>query len=80
MEISFERFCEDVAEILKLDRGDLGDDQSIVDDLGIDSLKLLDLSAKLENMYDVKYSSASFIEMDTVTELYEYTKKLLDNK
>lgn len=75
--MDYEKFCDEVAEILKLDKGEFSDGQSIVDDLGIDSLKLLDLSAKLEKIYNVKYSSASFIEMDTVPELYEYTKELL---
>lgn len=78
--MNFEKFCDNIAEILKLDKEDLIENQSIVDDLGIDSLKLLDLCSQLEKIYDVKYSTASFIEMDTATELYEYTQKLLDNK
>lgn len=78
MEITFEKFCDDIAEILKVDKKELMEADSIVDELGIDSLRLLELSTKLESMYNLKYSSASFIEMESVSDLYSYTKKLLE--
>lgn len=77
MNLEFEKFCKNIANILNVERNEISEECSIIDDIGIDSLKLLDLCSRLEKLYSIKYSVANFIELDTVGELYDYTMELL---
>ena len=58
--INFNQFGEMIAQQLGVDQGLIMPETSLLDDLGIDSLSLVNVIIKLERKYNIR------IEMDTV--------------
>lgn len=80
VDLDFEQFKSDVAGLLQITNTDLYYDSDILSDIGIDSLRLVSLGVKLQDIYSIKISTAAFIELDTLGELYEYITKCIEAK
>lgn len=52
--------------------------KSLVEDLGMDSLKMMELVAALEDNFDVAIPISRLAEIKTVADLYSATSKLHD--
>ena len=54
-----ERVCQCIAQVLNLDAATISEEQKLVDDLGADSLDLLDLTFRLQQEFKVTISPPS---------------------
>jgi acyl carrier protein len=67
----------DAADQLGVDAGELVADASILDDLGADSLDVVELVMALEEAFDIEVPDAHVEEMRTMGEIEYYVAKRL---
>ncbi len=60
-----------IADHIGLDVGRLKKETSFIDDLGIDSLTLINFIVKLEKKYNVKVEMDNIVKLKTVGEAYD---------
>ena len=70
----FEKIQEIVAEQLSVDKDSITMDTSFKDDLGADSLDLLELVMALEEEYDIEIPTEDLEKINTVNDVVEYIK------
>ena len=63
-----------VAEQLGVDESQVTEDASFIDDLGADSLDIVELVMALEEEYDVEIPSDDLAELNTVGDVINYLK------
>lgn len=68
---------ETVAEHLGLDGATLGPDVHLADDLGVDSLALLDLAMRVEDVFDVWLTDDQTQGVQTVRDLSEAVREAI---
>jgi len=59
---------------------EIGLDKKIVEDLGIDSLKVIEIATEIEKTYKVKVKDMDIMELGTVREAVEFIQGLLVKK
>lgn len=75
----FEKLCKLIAEQFGVDPETVTADSAFVDDLGADSVDLVDLSMALEEEFGMEEMEAEEIEgIVTVGDLYKYMQDHLD--
>ena len=74
----FEKLRELLSEQLEIDKDKITMDTHIVNDLGADSLDVVELLMSLEDEYDVTITDDAVRELFTVREVVEFVEKLLD--
>jgi acyl carrier protein len=75
----FEKLCEIIADQYGLERGAITADTAFVDDLGADSVDLVDLSMTLEGEFGLEEMDEKDItSIVTVGDLYKYMQEHLD--
>ena len=75
----FEKLCKLIAEQFGVDPDSVNADTAFVDDLGADSVDLVDLSMALEDEFGMEEMEADEIEsIVTVGDLYKYMQYHLD--
>ena len=74
----FEKLREVLADQLEIDEEKITMDTHIVNDLGADSLDVVELLMSLEDEYDVTITDDAVRELYTVREVVEFVEKLLD--
>ena len=75
----FKKLCELIAEQFGVEPDSLNADTSFVDDLGADSVDLVDLSMALEAEFGMDEMETDEIEsIKTVGDLYKYMQDHLD--
>ena len=74
----FEKLRELLAEQLEIDEDKITMDTNIVDDLGADSLDVVELLMSLEDEYDITITDDAVRELYTVREVVEFVEKMLD--
>ena len=75
----FEKLCKLIAEQFGVDPESVTADSAFVDDLGADSVDLVDLSMALEEEFGMEEMEAEEIEaIVTVGDLYKYMQEHLD--
>ncbi len=72
----FERVQEIIAEELDVDKEQVTEDASILNDLGADSLDVVELVMALEESFDITVSDDEVQKLKTVGDVVEYIKKL----
>ena len=73
------KLCELIAEQFGVEPDSVTADTSFVDDLGADSVDLVDLSMALEDEFGLEEMEADEIEsINTVGDLYKYMQDHLD--
>ena len=77
--MEFEKLKKVIADVLNVDPDEIGMDSTFVDDLGADSVDLVDLSMALEEEFGMEEMEAEEIEgIVTVGDLYKYMQDHLD--
>ena len=75
----FEKLCALIASQFGVEPEVVGKDTSFVDDLGADSVDLVDLSMALEEEFGMEEMDTEDIEsISTVGDLYKYMQEHLD--
>lgn len=75
----FEKLCKLIAEQFGVEPDSVNADTAFVDDLGADSVDLVDLSMALEDEFGMEEMEADEIEsIVTVGDLYKYMQDHLD--
>ena len=75
----FEKLCKLIADQFGVEPDTVGADTAFVDDLGADSVDLVDLSMALEEEFGMEEMEAEEIEsIVTVGDLYKYMQDHLD--
>ncbi len=68
----FERLQKIIAEQLEIDEDDIRPDSDIIDDLGADSLDIVDLVMSIEDEFQVEVPDEAVEEMRTVDDAVRY--------
>lgn len=75
----FDKLCKLIAEQFGVDPDSVSADSAFVDDLGADSVDLMDLSMALEEEFGMEEMDSEDIEsIVTVGDLYKYMQEHLD--
>lgn len=75
----FEKLCKLIAEQFGVEPDSVTTDTAFVDDLGADSVDLMDLSMALEDEFGMEEMDSDSIEsIVTVGDLYKYMQEHLD--
>lgn len=68
----FERLQRIIAEQLEIDDDDITPDSDIMDDLGADSLDVVDLVMSIEDEFEIEVPDEAVEEMKTVADAVKY--------
>ncbi len=68
---AFAKFTEDAVEVLAVEPAQVTPDASFGDDLGADSLDLVELVMALEETFDIEVAEDELKEIKTVGEAFE---------
>ena len=74
----FEKLRELLCAQLEIDEDKITMDTHIVNDLGADSLDVVELLMSLEDEYDITITDDAVRELFTVREVVEFVEKMLD--
>ena len=72
-----EKVKEIVAEMLDLEATEIKDDAKIIDDLGADSIAVMEIVMELESEYDVEVPTEDILELLTVADIVNYVETKL---
>ena len=72
--MEFEKVKKVVAEQMGVDEASISKDTSFVDDLGADSLDVVELVMALEEEFDMEFSDGEAENMKTIGDVVEYIK------
>lgn len=67
-----EKIRQNLSEMLNIDPSDITVDTSFTDDLGIDSLDMIELVTSLEDEYGVEFDAEDMNDLKTVGEVITY--------
>lgn len=76
----YERICRIIAEELSADADSITMDTNLVDDLGADSLDLVELINIFEDEFGILITDNAVRELYTVREITEFIEKLIASK
>ena len=68
-----------IATQLSLTTDDVCEDSRIIDDLGADSLDVVELTVKLEDKYSLTISDSELMKLKTVSDILSYIDCNLNN-
>ncbi|CDF57913.1 acyl carrier protein [Thermobrachium celere] len=74
----FERVKERISEVLGIDPEDITMESSFIDDLGADSLDVVELIMALEDEFDLEIPDEEAEKIQTVGDVVEYIKENTD--
>ena len=72
-----EKIKEIVAEILDLEASDIKEEAKIIDDLGADSIAVMEIVMELEEEYDVEVPTEDILNLLTVADIINYVEAKL---
>ncbi len=70
------KIIEIVADILELEEDEVKVDALILDDLGADSIAVMEIVMELESEFDVEVVTEDITELKTVSDIEKYISKL----
>ncbi len=73
--MEFETIVRIIAEQFSLDEADISMETSLIDDLGADSLDLVDLMMALEEEFDFEIPEEDLEDITTVGDVVDYAKR-----
>ena len=65
-----------IADVLEMDKNEIDENTNLINDLGLESLDLVDLVAAFEKKYDVEILDKDIKNLQTVNDIIKY----LENK
>jgi len=69
-----------LSQMTGLDVPEIGDTDDLFNDLGIDSLKVIEIATQIERMYKIVVKESDLMKLRTVKEAVAYLKEVLENK
>lgn len=72
----YENVIKALAEQFEVEPDSLNENTSIIDDLGADSLDVVELIMSLEEMYEITISDEDAVTLDTVGKIVAYIENL----
>ncbi|MCR5737807.1 MAG: acyl carrier protein [Eubacterium sp.] len=75
--MEFERLASAIAEVLDIDQSTITEDSKFVDDLGADSLDVLEIVMGIEDEFGIKVPTEATGSIVTVGDAFEAIKKAL---
>lgn len=66
-----------LSRITGLDPGEINDQDSLVDDLGVDSLKVIEIATEIERSYKVKIKDSQLMNIKSVADAANILEELL---
>ena len=66
-----------VAEILDLEENEIKDDAKIIDDLGAESIEVMEIVMELEDEYDVEVPTVDVLNLVKVDDIVKYVEAKL---
>ena len=74
MDMEFKKLCSIIVDVLGVDESDIDMDTTFIDDLGADSLDVLQLLMTIEDEYGVKIPDEELENFHTVGDIVEYVE------
>lgn len=71
---------EMLSKLTGLEPSEIGDDDDLFKDLGIDSLKVIEIATKIERQYQVVVKDSQLKNLRTVKEAVALLRELLEKK
>ena len=69
-----------LSKLIDLKLSAINDDSDLFNDLGIDSLKVIDIVTQIERTYKVKVKDSQLINLHTVKDVVNFLRESLDKK
>ena len=76
-ELTFQQFQETLAELLQMDIELIREDAVIYQEIGIDSLGLVNLGVKVQKKFGIQIPPSVMVEVKTIGDFYNIVKKLV---
>ena len=73
----FEKLCEFLANQLGIEKSEIRPDTNIIDDLGADSLDVVELLTAMEDEFNIIITDERIRELYTVGEVTEFLENLI---
>jgi acyl carrier protein len=80
MKITFEELREMISEKLGIEKDQITETSSFVNDLGVDSLEQVEVIMELEKKFDITIPDEDQDKLSTVGDLLKYLNEKLANK
>lgn len=71
---------EMLSRLTGLDVSEIGDTDDLINDLGIDSLKVIEIATQIERTYKVTVKDSELAKLRKVNEAVEFLRELLARK
>lgn len=75
----FEKVRDIIAEKLNVDAEEIKPESSIIDDLGADSIDLIELIMNLEEEYGISISDEEAVKLKTVKDVVDFINTQVEN-
>lgn len=72
--------CDIIVEQLEIDYDEISEDSKFIDDLNADSLDIVEMVMKVEELYDIEVDDDIASSIVTVQDVLDYLNSQLDNK
>ena len=69
-----------LSKLTGLDPSEIGDNADIVNDLGVDSLKVIEIATSIERTYKVVVKDSELAKLRTVKDAVGFIKELLEKR
>lgn len=70
-----QKIKEIIAEILSLDVEEISDDASILDDLGADSIAIMEIVMEIEEKFDIEVATEEIPNLKSVNDIVNFINK-----
>ena len=74
----YDKICEFLSTQLGIDRADIRPESNVIDDLGADSLDLVELLTEMESEYNIIITDEHAGELTTVGEIAAFLETLIN--
>jgi len=74
----FEKLCAILARQFEIDKASITPDTNLVDDLGADSLDVVEFTAAIESAFGIIITDEAILEIYTVREVCAFVEALLE--
>ena len=73
----YERICSFLSEQLGIDPAEIRPESNVIEDLGADSLDLVEMLTEMENEYNIIITDERVRELSTVGEIASFLEELI---
>ena len=73
----YDKLCDFLSNQLGIDRSEIRPESNVIEDLGADSLDLVEMLTEMESEYDIIITDEHARELTTVGEIAEFLEELI---